>query len=128
MEQDLTTKVWQTHGIFQSAIPGCLVLHDSNMAYITDAGEQFNAPLFELMEVKWPGLQMGFGFNAMINGQKYKFTFMKPNGAPQMNDSSISQITRYTRLGMGIDALQALAKWSDSKKAAKAWKEVLSNG
>lgn len=127
MEQDLTSKVWRMRGIFQSAIPGYLVLHGGNVAYVTEAGEQFSVPVSEVKEVKWPGLQMGFGFNAMVNGDKYKFTFMKPNGAPEMADSTLSQLTRYTQLGMGIDAVKALAKWGDSKKSAKAWKEVLSN-
>src|SRR6476469_5086309 len=85
MEQDLTSKVWQMRGIFQSAIPGYLVLHDGKVAYVTESGEQFNVPLSEVKEVKWPGLQMGFGFNAVVNGAKYKFTFMKPNSAPQMH-------------------------------------------
>lgn len=128
MEQDLTSKVWRMRGIFQSATPGYLVLHDGKVAYVTEAGEEFNVPLSDVKEVKWPGLQMGFGFNAVVNGNKYKFTFMKPNGAPQMNDSSLSQLTRYTRLGMGMDAVAALAKWGDSKKSAKAWKEALAAG
>jgi hypothetical protein len=127
MERDLTSKVWQMRGIFRSATPGYLVLLEGKVIYVTEAGEQFNVPLSEVREVKWPGLQMGFGFNATIKGEKYKFTFMKPNGASQMTDNSITQLTRYTRLGMGMDAIQALAKWGDSKKSAKAWKEILSS-
>jgi len=125
MEQDLTSKVWQIGGIFSSAKPGYLVLNDGKMAFVNQQGEQFNVPLSEVKEVKWPGLQMGFGFNAVVQGNKYKFTFMKPNGAPEMGDSGLSQLARYTRVGMAMDSISALAKWGDSKKSAKAWKEVL---
>lgn len=125
MEQEINSKVWQMHGALTVATPGILILENGNVSFITEEGEQFNVPVATITEIKWPFLQFGLGFNATVNGTKYKFTFMKPNGAPELSDSSLGQLARFTRLGRGVDAVATLAKWGDNKKSAKQWKAVL---
>ncbi len=125
MSQEIISKVWQLHGALTVATPGILALQDGMASFETEDGEAFHVPLSDVKEVKWPFLQFGLGFNATINGQTYKFTFMKPNGAPQLNDSSILGGLRFTRIGRGVDAAATLAKWGDNKKSAKEWKAVL---
>lgn len=125
MEQEIFSKVWLMHGTFGGATPGLLSLNSNTVSFATSEGEHFNVTVGEVKEVKWPFLQFGLGFNASVNGQKYKFTFMKPNGAADLNDSDLGQLAQFTRIGRGVNAVATLAKWGDNKKTAKQWKAVL---
>lgn len=125
MEQEIISKVWLLHGTFGGASAGLLILGEGKVSFVTAEGEHFNVPVTEVKEVKWPFLQFGLGFNASVNAQKYKFSFMKPNGAPELDDSTLGQLARFTRIGRGVDSIATLAKWGDSKKTAKQWKAVL---
>lgn len=125
MGQSINSKVWRIHGTFSVGEPGILILDEGKVSFISEQGEEFNVPLSEIKEVKWPFLQFGLGFNATVNGTKYKFTFMKPNGATELDDSSLNQLARFTRVGRGVDAVETLFKWGDNKKSAKQWKAVL---
>ena len=125
MEQVINSKVWRLQGAFSVGDPGLLSLDQGRVSFITEQGEIFNVPLGEVKNVNWPFLQFGFGFNAVVNGVKYKFTFMKPNGAADLDDSALSQLASFTRLGRGVDAVGTLFNWGDNKKSAKQWKAVL---
>jgi hypothetical protein len=125
MAQEIVSKVWLQHGTFGGATPGLLTADEGKASFITEEGEHFNVPVSEIKEVKWPFLQFGLGFTASVNGQKYKFTFMKPNGAADLNDSTLGQLARFTRLGRGADAISTLSGMGESKKVAKQWKELL---
>ena len=112
-------------GIFGGYVAGLLQHVEGSMIFITSDGEAFNVPLVEVKDVKWPKLQMGFGFEANVLGQKYKLTFMKPNGAPELGDSGWSHAMRYTRVGIGIDSIRALSKAKESKRAAQEWRALI---
>lgn len=125
MEQEIISKVWQLHGALSVATPGLLIFNNGKASFVTEQGEQFNVPVSEIKEVKWPFLQFGLGFNAVVNGTQYKFTFMKPNTAPELNDSTLGTIARFTSIGRGMEAFATLGKWGDNKKSAKQWKALL---
>ena len=125
MQQVIISKVWLLHGTFGGGSPGVLALNNGNVSFDTEEGEYFNVPLAGIKEVKWPFISFGYALNVVINGQKYKFSFIKPNGAADLNDSVVSQLVTLTKPGRGIDALSTLANLSKEKKAAKQWKEVL---
>jgi len=125
MEQELVTKVWQMGGLLSTPIPGLLILSDGHISFVTAEGEQFGVPVAELKDVKWPFLQFGLGFNTTVNNKQYKFTFMKPNGAADIDSSAIDGLTAFSRIGRGIDAIATLSKWGSNKQAAKQWKAVL---
>jgi hypothetical protein len=125
MDQEIVSKVWQIHGALSVATPGLLILSEGKVSFVTEQGEQFNVPVAEVKEVKWPFLQFGLGFNTVVNGTKYKFTFMKPNTAPDLNDSTLGQIARFTRIGRGVESIATLAHMGADKKTAKQWKAVL---
>ena len=125
MNQDIISKVWQLHGMLGGATPGVLSLQDGMATFETENGEAFHVSLADMKEVKWPFLQLGLGFNTTVNGQLFKFTFVKPNGAQDLSDSSLRSGLRFTRIGRGVDAVATLAKIGDNKKSAKEWKAVL---
>ena len=125
MQQQLVSKVWQIAGTFGGANPGLLILDNGYVSFVTAEGEHFNVPISEVKDVKWPFLQFGYGFNATVNGSTYKFTFMKPNGAAELNESNISQLAGLTRGGRGVDAMFTLANIGKDKKTAKEWKAIV---
>ena len=114
-------------GPFKVATPGMLIHTQGSVSFITEEGEQFKVPKSELKEVKWPFLQFGLGFTTVVNGKKYKFTFMKPNGARDLNASALDGMLNIGGLGQGVDAIASLAKWGSNKKSGKAWKALLSS-
>lgn len=125
MDQQIVSKVWQMHGALVVATPGLLIFDNGIVSFVTEEGEKFNVPLPEIKEIKWPFLQFGYGFNATVNGQKYKFTFMKPNTAPNLDDSTLTQLSRITTWGRGVDSVATLANMGKDKKTAKQWKALL---
>jgi len=124
MEQELLTKVWRMQGLLSTPTPGLLILADGHISFVTADGEMFSVPVSDIKDVKWPFIQFGLGFNSTVNGTQYKFTFMKPNGAAELNNSSVSQLANITQIGRGIDAIATLSKWGSNKQAAKQWKAL----
>ncbi|MDQ6625028.1 MAG: hypothetical protein M3Y69_02645 [Verrucomicrobiota bacterium] len=125
MEQELVSKVWNMRGVLSVATPGLLIAKEGQVSFVTEEGEAFNVPRAAVEGVKWPFLQFGYGFHALVKGEKYKFTFMKPNSAPEMADSQITQLARFTQLGRGIDSIATLAHMGRDKKTAKQWRALL---
>ena len=125
MDTEIFSKVWLQHGTFGGATPGLLTFSESNVAFATAEGEHFNVPVTEVKEVKWPFLQFGLGFSATVNGQKFKFVFMKPNGAADLDDSTLRHVARFIPLGRSVDAMSSLSGLGANKKSAKQWKVLL---
>jgi len=124
MEQELLTKVWRMQGLLSTPTPGLLILADGHISFVTADGEMFSVPVSDIKDVKWPFIQFGLGFNSTVNGTQYKFTFMKPNGAADIDSSALDGLTAFSRIGRGIDAIATLSKWGSNKQAAKQWKAL----
>jgi hypothetical protein len=127
MQDEIKSKVWQLKGIFNIGTPGMLILKDGFVSFMTEEGEKFKVPLQEIKDVKWPFLQFGLGLHAFINGQKYKFTFMKPNGASELDASALDGLFKLGGLGNGVDSIATLANMGNNKRSAKQWKAILGN-
>ena len=126
MEQDLVSKVWQISGLIGSVVPGLLTWSNGQVAFITPEGVQFEVPLAEIKDVKWPFLRMGLGFDAMVNGKKYKFSFTKPNpSAPELDDTKSDQLLRLTHHGSFWDSIATLKNLKADKTTTKTWKGLL---
>ncbi len=81
MTQEIISKVWQISGLIGSVIPGLLIYKKEEVSFLAYNEMQFKVRLEEIKNVKWPFLRMGLGFDAVVNGKKYKFSFTKPIGA-----------------------------------------------
>ena len=125
MHQQINSKVWQMHGPFRVATAGMLTLNNGVVTFLTEEGQQFQVLISEVKEVKWPFFQFGLGFTTVVNNKKYKFTFMRPNGAGDLDTSAIGGLLGGSNLGGGLEAIANLANWSDNKKSGKQWKAVL---
>ncbi|MBC7872440.1 MAG: hypothetical protein H7Y01_00515 [Ferruginibacter sp.] len=126
MEQELVSKIWQIFGLVGRVVPGLLLSVNGNITYITEEGIQFNVPVAEIKDVKWPFLRMGLGFDASVNGKKYKFSFTKPNPtAPELDDEAGEQLFRLTDAGRFWDAIGTLSNLKTDKATTKKWREIL---
>jgi len=126
MEQELVSKVWQLFGLVGRVIPGLLMWKNGQVTFLTEDGMQFNVPLAEVKNIKWPFLRMGLGFDAVVNGKKYKLSFTKPNpSAPELDDTASDQLLRLTDQGRFFDSIKTLRNLKTDKATTKTWKEIL---
>jgi len=126
MEQELVSKVWQLFGLVGRVIPGLLIWNNGRITFITEDGVQFNESLAEVKNIKWPFLRMGLGFDAVVNGKKYKLSFTKPNpSAPELDDTLGEQLLRLTDQGRFFDSIKTLRNLKTDKATTKTWKEIL---
>jgi hypothetical protein len=125
MAQQLISKIWQISGLVGNAVPGILLWKNQEVAFITEKGIIFNLPISEIKEVKWPFLRMGLGFDAVINGEKFKFTFAKPNpSAPDIEYKTDIPFPKVFFAAQNFDDL-SLRNLKADRAAAKAWKKIL---
>lgn len=126
MQEELVSKVWQLSGLIGSVTPGLLTWSNGQVAFLTQDEIQFDVPLVEVKDVKWPFLRMGLGFDAFVNGKKYKFSFTKPNpSAPELDDTDTDQLMRLFDLGRFWDSIGTLKNLKADKTTTKTWKAIL---
>ena len=125
-QEELVSEVWQLSGVIGSVVPGILTWVNERVAFVTPQGKQFDVLLSEIKEVKYPFLRMGMGFDAVINGKKYKFSFSKPNpSAPELDDESGDQLLRSTHVGRAFDSYKTLRNIRSDKATTQQWKKIL---
>jgi hypothetical protein len=126
MEQEFVSKVWQFSSLIGKVTPGLLTWNNGQVAFITQEGVQFDVPFAEVKNVKWPFLRMGLGFDSIVNGKKYKFSFSKPNpSAPELDDSEGIQLLRLVDGGSFRELIGTLRNLKADKATTKTWKEIL---
>lgn len=126
MQQQLESKVWQTHGIFGGSTPGILSLSEGIISFITTDGIKFTEPLSEVKEVKWPFIRLGLGVSVVVKGKKYSISFAKPNAsAGELDESSLQQLYHLTPVGRAAESIALFGKLGSFKQTAKQWKAVL---
>lgn len=126
MTQQLISKTWQIAGIFGAVTPGALVWKNQQVAFITEEGIQFQAPLADITNIKWPFLRMGMGFDAVVYGKKYKFSFAKPNAsAAEISIQNGNPLPKVVFAGQYMDDVSSLADIKENRAECKKWKEIL---
>jgi hypothetical protein len=117
MDPEIVSTAWRLHGALALGgyEQGILKLTGGKISFATDEGEQFNVPLLEVRDVKWPFYQLGLSFTAVINDTKYRFVFASPFGNRNpitVGDEVNNILNTFTNITSGSDA-------------AKKWKAVL---
>lgn len=126
MEQELVSVVWQIHGLIGRVTPGLLIKNNDRIQFVTEEGIQFDEPVTGLTKISWPFLRMGLGFDALVNGKKYQFSFAKPNPtAPEFDDDLLDQVLRFTDIGRLAEAVKSLKNLKADKATTKKWKKIL---
>jgi len=122
MEKEIVSNAWSASGWIASYTAGILTLKEGVVSFFTASGEEFNIPVTEIKNVKWPMLQMGYGVHFDVNGKKYKFTFMQPNGQKKLDQGLV---TSFGRIVNGVSAIKSLAHMKEYKQVAKEWRGIV---
>ncbi len=126
MSDELISKVWKIAGLVGKVVPGALVWKNNEVVFITEEGIQFQTPLSGINHIKWPFLRMGMGFDAEVNGKKYKFSFAKPNAsAPEIEIKNSNPYPTVVYAGFYVDDVSSLMDMKENKQTTKKWKEIL---
>jgi hypothetical protein len=117
----LATPAWILAGRLRH-VPGLLVADRGRLAFHTDSGPAFTAPIADVGPVTWPWWWFGGGLVVTVRGERFKITFVRPNGAPAVEATLLD-----AALGTG-DAFRAAAGLRDvhtGRAAAREWKQLL---
>ena len=77
---DFASYAWRLIGTLRSQA-GWLDLTAGRLRYTSEAGEVFDVRLDEVTDVLWPWYYFGGGVKLTVKGERYRFSFVLPNGA-----------------------------------------------
>ena len=79
-EDDFASYAWLLIGTFRTAA-GWLDLTAGRLRFSTPDKVLFDVPLAEVTDVDWPWYYFGGGVKLSAAGERYRFSFVLPNGA-----------------------------------------------
>jgi hypothetical protein len=124
----LASPAWIMAGRLRN-VPGVLVADGGRLEFRTDASPAFSAAIGEVGPVKWPWWWFGGGLVATIRGERFKITFVRPNGAPAANASLVdAALFAGGVVDSGFGPVRAVAGLRDvhtGRAAARQWKQLL---
>ena len=124
----LATSAWIMAGRLRN-VPGVLVAGEGNLAFVGDEGPLFREPLADVTGVTWPWYWFGGGCTLTAGGHRYKITFVRPNGAPDVEpsllDAAVTLLSALTGAGVPAHSVQGLFDIRSGRRAAAMWKRVL---
>jgi hypothetical protein len=103
--------------------PGVLALHNGQISYTEMDGRIFETPLSAVTDVAFPWYYFGGGAKLAVNGVRYRFSFVKPNGAMPVSQALISRVEE--SLGTPQQSGSASAYIWSGRKAGKLWRSIL---
>lgn len=114
----MITEVWRLHGMIGSE-PGLLHHHpDGTVELQLDDGDalqsMFRTALTGIGEVRWPRTQFSGGCSFVVDGEKYRLSFLQPQNTRPLSSGAYS-------------ATQGLGSIAGGRKAGKAWKAILAD-
>jgi hypothetical protein len=81
LPSEFGSPAWILVGLTRN-VPGWLAYCDGGIAFADVDGEViFAAPLSDVTEVKFPWYYFGGGLKMKVLGEKYRISFVRPNGA-----------------------------------------------
>lgn len=100
------------------------------LEFRTADGPAFAAPLAQVGPVTWPWWWFGGGFVATVGGERFKVTFIRPNGAPAAPQVALADATLFASgladSGFGpVSAAMGLRDVQVGRTAARRWRRVL---
>jgi hypothetical protein len=124
----LTTPVWWMAGRLRN-VPAVLSSTGGVLRLVTEDGPVFEVPLAQVGPVRRPWWWFGGGIVLTIGATTYKITFVRPNGAPDVDPSLVDVALSLGAAAVGevvpMNAVRGLADVRDGRRAANAWKDVL---
>lgn len=122
----LRTPAWLLIGL--GNVPGVLELADGRLGFTTEEGRVFEAPLSQINDLKFPWYYFGGGMKLRVGNEKYRVSFVRPNGASDVPGHLFARTDILGAAGDVVGLLTAGRKFLDvgqGRRAGKAWKSVL---
>ena len=121
----LATPAWILAGRLRH-VPGLLVADRGRLAFHTDCGPAFTAPIADVGPVTWPWWWFDGGLVATVRGERFKITFVRPNGAPAVDATLLDALFGVADSGFGpFRAVAGLRDVHTGRAAAREWKQLL---
>ncbi len=122
----LVSPAWLIGGLRN--VPGYLATAQGGLTFVSDT-PVFDVPLAQVTDVSWPWWWFGGGLKLTAAGQRWKITFVRPNGMPPPHPSMLASGVGVFGLISGtwhdVDALRGLADVRSGRAAGKRWRELL---
>lgn len=110
--RSLESLAWRLVGL-TGTDPGVLSLRTGRLRFETDDGVVFDVPLAAVTDVVFPWYYVGGGVKLTAGGERYRLSFVRPNGA---NTGELRVATR------------AVHDIGEGRAAGKAWRAALDAG
>lgn len=125
----LATPAWIMAGRLRN-VPGMLVAGGGGLTFVGESGPVFSVPLAAVSDVRWPWYWFGGGCVLRAAGERYKITFVRPNGAPDVPPTLLDQGVSLLALAAGEtvghpSAIRGLLDVRSGRRAGAAWREAL---
>ncbi len=122
----LFTPAWLLKGITGS-VPGVLELHNGRLAFTTEEGRVFEAPLAEVRDVKFPWYYFGGGVKLTVNNESYRLSFVRPNDASDIPGRLLARTGGPGAVAGLLTVGQKIVDIGEGRAAGKTWKAVLTS-
>ncbi len=122
----LRTPAWLLKGLTRSE-PGVLELDNGRLAFTTEQGRVFQAPLEDVRDITFPWYYFGGGAKLTVNNTRYRVSFVRPNDA---SDVPSRLLAGAGGAGAALGLLTVGRKVLDigqGRAAGKAWKAALAS-
>ncbi len=124
--QALVSPAWLIGGLRN--VPGYLATAQGGLTFVSDT-PVFDVPLSQVTDVSWPWWWFGGGLKLTAAGQRWKITFVRPNGMPpphpSMLETGVGVFGLLTGTWHDIYAMRGLADVHSGRAAGRQWREVL---
>ena len=125
----LLSPAWLIGGLRN--VPGYLATDGTGLTFTSDE-PVFDVALRQVTDVSWPWWWFGGGVKLTAAGQRWKITFVRPNGMPPPHPSMLATgVGVFALLGGAagtlhdIHALRGIADIGTGRAAGRMWREVL---
>ena len=124
--QALVSPAWLIGGLRN--VPGYLATAQGGLTFVSDT-PVFDVPLSQVTDVSWPWWWFGGGLKLTAAGQRWKITFVRPNGMPpphpSMLETGVGVFGLLTGPWHDIYAMRGLPHGRSGRAAGRQWREVL---
>jgi hypothetical protein len=122
----LVSPAWLIGGLRN--VPGYLATAQGGLTFVSDT-PVFDVPLAQVTDVSWPWWWFGGGVRLTAAGQRWKITFVRPNGMPpphpSMLETGVGVFGLLTGTWHDVYAMRGLADVRSGRAAGRRWREVL---
>jgi len=114
-----SSTAWVLKGITRS-IPGWLKFSGMRLELGCDGEILFNISINDIQKVEFPWYYFGGGMKIWVEGERYRLSFVRPNGASDAYNRTFPEAGPALAIEKAIDI-------SDGRRITRRWKNIMNN-